>query len=329
MAIAARDLKKSYSLKGSRRAALDGVSLSVADGETLVILGPSGAGKTTLLRVIAGLESADAGSIVIDDRDATNLPAERRAVAIVFDQDALFPHLSVAENLAFAMHLQRREKNAIAERVAQTAHGLGITAHLKKKPAALSAGERQRASLARAVLSDPRVLLLDEPLAHLEPALRAQVRRSFAEFSKAFGGAAIHVTHDHTDALSAGDRLAILIEGKIVQCDKPQRVYDYPATTAVAKFFGSPPMNLLENGAETIGIRPEHVALNNGGTLAGRVRTVESTGADTFVSVATSMGELLARVAASAAPRVGDDVAVSLPEAHVRRFDGQAGVLHQ
>lgn len=327
MAIAARDLKKSFYPKGSRRAALDGISFSVADGETLVVLGPSGAGKTTLLRVIAGLESADAGSIVIDDSDVTNLPPERRRVAIVFDQDALFPHLSVSENLAFAMHLQRREKSAIVERIAQTAQDLGIGTHLTKRPAALSAGERQRASLARAVLSDPRVLLLDEPLSHLEPALRAQVRRSFAEFSKSFGGAAIHVTHDHAEALSAGDRLAILIEGKIVQCDKPQRVYDYPATTAVAKFFGSPPMNLLEDGAETIGIRPEHVALENGGTLIGRVRTVESTGADAFVSLATAKGELLARVAALSAPRVGDDVAVSLPEAHVRRFDRQAGAL--
>lgn len=329
MAIAARDLKKSFYLKGSRRAALDGVSLSVADGETLVILGPSGAGKTTLLRVIAGLERADAGSILIDDRDATNLPAERRGVAIVFDQDALFPHLSVSENLAFAMHLQHSPQNAIADRVAQSAQNLGIAGHLTKKPASLSAGERQRASLARAVLSNPRVLLLDEPLAHLDPALRAQLRRSFSQFSKTFGGAAIHVTHDHADALSAGDRLAILIEGKIVQCDKPQRVYDYPATTAAAKFFGSPPMNLLEDGAETIGIRPEHVALQNGGTLIGQVRAVESTGADVFVSLSTAKGELLARVSASAAPRVGDDVAVSLPEAHVRRFDGNAGALRQ
>jgi ABC-type sugar transport system ATPase subunit len=327
VAIAARDLEKSFYLKGSRRAALDGVSFSVADGETLVVLGPSGAGKTTLLRVVAGLENADAGSIVIDDRDATNLPAERRRVAIVFDQDALFPHLSVSENLAFAMHLQHREKSAIAERIAQTAQNLGIAAHLRKKPAALSAGERQRASLARAVLSDPRVLLLDEPLAHLEPALRAQVRRSFAEFSKSFGGAVIHVTHDHAEALTVGNRLAIMIEGKIIQCDIPQRVYDYPATTGVAKFFGSPPMNLLADAAETIGIRPEHVSLENGGTLIGRVRAVESTGADVFVSLATQKGELVARVSALAAPRVGDDVAVTLPEAHVRRFDREMGAL--
>ena len=327
MAIAARDLNKNFYLKGSRRAALDGVSFSVADGETLVVLGPSGAGKTTLLRVVAGLESADSGSILIDDRDATNLPAERRRVAIVFDQDALFPHLSVSENLAFAMHLQRVEKNAIAGRVAQTAQNLGIAAHLKKKPAGLSAGERQRASLARAVLSDPRVLLLDEPLAHLEPALRAQVRRSFAEFSKSFGGAVIHVTHDHAEALTAGDRLAIMIEGKIVQCDKPQRVYDYPATTGVAKFFGSPPMNVFEDGAETIGIRPEHVALESGGALRGRVRAVESTGADAFVRLATEKGELLARVPALTAPRVGDEVGANLPEAYIRRFDRQAGAL--
>ena len=327
MALAARDLKKSFYIRGSRRAALDGISFSVADGETLVVLGPSGAGKTTLLRIVAGLENADAGTIFIDDRDATNLPAERRRVAIVFDQDALFPHLNVSENLAFALHLQGMEKSAIAERVAQTARNLGIAAHLKKRPAALSAGERQRVSLARAVLSDPRVLLLDEPLAHLEPSLRTHMRRSFAEFSKSFGGAVIHVTHDHAEALGAGDRLAIMIEGKIVQCDKPQRVYDYPATTGVARFFGSPPMNLLDDGVETIGIRPEHVCLENGGALRGRVRAVESTGADAFVRLETQKGELLARVSALAAPRVGDEVAASLPEGHVRRFDREAGAL--
>lgn len=327
MAVAARDLQKTFYIKGSRRVALDGVSFSVADGETLVVLGPSGAGKTTLLRIVAGLEGADAGSIFVDGRDATHVSSERRRVAIVFDQDALFPHLSVWENLAFALHLQRVEKTAIAERIAQTARNLEITSHLKKRPAALSAGERQRASLARAVLSDPRVLLLDEPLAHLEPSLRAQVRRSFEEFSNSFGGAVIHVTHDHGEALTAGDRLAIMIEGKIVQCDKPQRVYDFPATTSVARFFGSPPMNLLDDGTETIGIRPEHVSLENGGALRGRVRSVESTGADAFVRLATQKGELLARVAAVAAPRIGDEIAVTLPDAYVRRFDREAGVL--
>jgi ABC-type sugar transport system ATPase subunit len=219
------------------------------------------------------------------------------------------------------------EKTAIAGRIAQSARDLGLSAHLKKRPAALSAGERQRASLARAVLSDPRVLLLDEPLAHLEPSLRAHMRRSFAEFSKSFGGAVIHVTHDHAEALGAGDRLAIMIEGKIVQCDNPQRVYDYPATLGVARFFGSPPMNVLDDGAETIGIRPEHVCLETGGALRGRVSAVESTGADVFVRLATQRGDLLARVSAPSAPRVGDEVAASLPEGHVRRFDREAGAL--
>lgn len=321
MAVAGRDLKKLFPLHGTRGAALDGVSFAVRDRERLVILGPSGAGKTTLLRIIAGLERPDAGSIFIDDRDATNLLAEDRRVAIVFDRDGLFPHLTVAQNLGFA--------HASRDRIASAAQSFEIGPHMAKRPGALSAGERQRVALARAVLSDPRVLLLDEPLAHLEPLLRAQVRRSFLDFSGSFGGAVIYVTHDHAEGLTAGDRLAIMIGGKILQCDSPQTVYDYPATTSVARFFGSPPMNLLDDGMETIGIRPEHVCVGNGGALRGHVRAVESTGADAFVRLVTQKGELLARVSTLVAPIVGDEIAVTFPEAHVRRFDRDAGALRR
>jgi len=321
VAVAGRDLKKFFHLHGTRRAALDGVSFSVRDRDRLVILGPSGAGKTTLLRIIAGLERADAGSIFIDDRDATNLLAEQRRVAIVFDRDGLFPHLTVLQNLGFA--------HASRDRIEDAAQIFEIGAHLAKRPGALSAGERQRVALARAVLSDPRVLLLDEPLAHLEPLLRAQVRRSFLDVSGPFVGAVIYVTHDHAEGLTAGDRLAIMIGGKILQCDSPQTVYDYPATTSVARFFGTPPMNLLDDGMETLGIRPEHVHLENGGALRGRVVSVESTGADAFVHMQTAKGELIARVAVATAPEVGAEVAATLPEAHVRRFDRAMGTLQR
>ncbi len=319
MAVAARDLTKHFHLNG-RRTALDGVSFSVRDRERLVILGPSGAGKTTLLRVIAGLERADRGSILVDDREAGNLPAEDRRVAIVFDRDGLFPHLTLRQNLGFALRGDRNN-----DRIEAAAHDLGIAMHLQKRPGELSAGERQRASLARAVLSDPRVLLLDEPLSHLEPSLRSQVRRTFLAFSSSFGGAVIHVTHDHAEALTAGDRLAVMIAGKILQCDAPQRVYDYPANTSVARFFGTPPMNLLDDGMETLGIRAENVRLKNGGQLRGRVIAVESTGADAFVRMQTPRGELIARVPAAAVPETGEEVAATLPPEHVRRFD-RAGV---
>lgn len=316
MALAARDLTKTFVQNGRRRVALDRVSLSIGDRERLVILGPSGAGKTTLLRVIAGLEHADRGSIEIDGREVGQVAAEDRGVTIVFDRDGLFPHLTVAQNLAFGISDAAR-----GERIEDAARRFGITDQLRKRPEALSAGERQRAALARALLSDPRVLLLDEPLSHLEPSLRAGIRRSFAEYSQSFGGAIVHVTHDHAEALSAGDALAIMIEGAILQCGAPQHVYDFPATTSVARFFGTPPMNLLDGGMETIGVRAEHVHLDNGGALRGRVFAVEPTGADAFVHLGTDRGELVARVSASAAPRVGDEVAATLAQAHVRRFD--------
>jgi multiple sugar transport system ATP-binding protein len=321
VALAARELTKHFYLNGTHRTALDSVSFFVRDRERLVILGPSGAGKTTLLRVIAGLERADEGSILVDEREVGSSPAEDRRIAIVFDRDGLFPHLTLAQNLAFAL----RGARAGNDRVKTAAHDFGIAAHLQKRPGQLSAGERQRASLARAMLSDPRVLLLDEPLSHLEPSLRSQVRRTFLAFSSSFAGAMIHVTHDHAEALTSGDKLAIMIGGKILQCDAPQRVYDYPANTSVARFFGTPPMNLLDDGMETLGIRSENVRLNNGGPLRGRVIAVESTGPDAFVRLQTPKGELIARVAAAAAPGVGEEVAATLTQEHVRRFDRSAG----
>jgi ABC-type sugar transport system ATPase subunit len=321
VAVATRDLTKHFHVNGIHRTALDGVSFSVRDRERLVILGPSGAGKTTLLRVIAGLDRADGGSILVDEREIGNAPPEDRRVAIVFDRDGLFPHLTLRENLAFALHGERDGNH----RLEAAAQDLGVAAHLQKRPGELSAGERQRASLARAMLSDPRVLLLDEPLSHLEPSLRSQVRRTFLAFSSSFGGAVIHVTHDHAEALTSGDRLAVMLDGKILQCDLPQRVYDYPANTGVARFFGTPPMNLLDDGMETLGIRPENVRLQNGGPLRGRVMAVESTGADAFVRMQTPKGELIARVSSAAVPAVGDEVAVALPPEHVRRFDRAGG----
>jgi ABC-type sugar transport system ATPase subunit len=178
------------------------------------------------------------------------------------------------------------------------------------------------------VLSDPRVLLLDEPLAHLDPQLRAHVRRQFADFRQQFSGAAIHVTHDHVEALSIGDRLAIMIDGRIVQHGTPREVYDFPSTTSVARFFGSPAMNLLDGEMDIAGIRPEHVQFDDASAFRGRVLAREFTGADAFVRFATARGELLARIPASGAlPAPGDDIGIALPEAFVRRFNRTTGDL--
>jgi multiple sugar transport system ATP-binding protein len=321
-ALVARDLTKTYR---NRSAALDGLSLSVADGETLVVLGPSGAGKTTLLRVIAGLLTPDRGTLQIGGRNVLPMPAQCRGVGLVFSNDALFPHMTVFENLAFAMRLRRRTARAIEERVHEVADALEIGRHLHERPPALSGGERQRAAIARAVLSDPRVLLLDEPFAHLDPQLRGALRSRYAAFRRRFAGAMLHVTHDHLEALGLGDRVAILMHGSIVQCDTPQRVYDYPADIRVAAFFGSPPMNILDD--RTLGIRPEHVLLDANGALRGRIVSLESTGADRYVGVATQRGRLLARIPAAQAAHVEEEIGVTLPEAFVRRFDPQTGVL--
>ncbi len=285
----------------------------------MVILGPSGAGKTTLLRVLAGLETPESGRITLDGREITAVPPHRRRIALVFQEDALFPHMSIERNLRFA--------GAAARRVREVAEALEIAQHLKERPARLSGGERQRAALARAVLSDPRVLLLDEPLAHLDPQLRAHVRRQFAGFRRQFSGPAIHVTHDHAEALAIADRLAIMIDGRIAQYGTPREVYDFPANVRVARFFGSPPMNLLDGDMEITGIRPEHVTFESTSAFRGRVIAQEFTGADTFVRVATGRGELLARTSGVQTPQAGEQVGITFAPQHSRRFDRVTGEL--
>jgi ABC-type sugar transport system ATPase subunit len=317
-ALTAADLTKARRLRG--------VTFSVHDREMLVVLGPSGAGKTSLLRVIAGLESADGGSLSLDGVDLLRAEPERRRVALVFQDDALFPHMTIEQNLAFAMRIRRIAPAEIARRVRGIAGALEIEAHLRARPPALSGGERQRAAIARAVLSDPRVLLMDEPLAHLDPQLRSHVRGRIAQLRETFAGAAIHVTHDHVEALALGDRLAIMMEGRIIQCGNPQVVYDYPCSVAVASFFGSPPMNVIEDGTQKIGIRPERVQLDPDGELSGDVLTVEATGPDSLVTIRTPRGAIVARVNAGSAPAPGERAGVRFESSHVRRFDA-AGTL--
>ncbi len=311
--------------KGTR---LRGVSFSVSDGETLVILGPSGAGKTSLLRVIAGLEIADSGTLELDGRDVLRVPGERRRVGVVFQEDALFPHMTIYENLAFPLRMKRASAPEIDRRVRAVAQSLEIASHLRHRPSRLSGGERQRAALARAVLSDPRVLLLDEPFAHLDPQLRAHVRRQFVTFRHTFTGAAIHVTHDHVEAMSIGDRVAIMMDGYIVQCADPQHVYDFPADVEVARFLGSPPMNLIDGEREIVGIRPENVRIDPASALRGNVVSRESAGADIFVQLRTPRGEVSARLQQTqSVPEIGEDLGIAFDERFIRRFDRTTGVL--
>lgn len=314
-------------VKGRRVA---GVSLAVGDGETLVVLGPSGAGKTSLLRLLAGLEDPDAGRIRLDGNDVTALPARDRRVALVSQGDSLFPHLTLYQNLAFPMRLRRRPRAQIERAVLEQAQLLEIDRYLHVRPGQISGGERQRAALARALLSDPRVILLDEPFAHLDPQLRANVRSQFRDARRRFSGAAIHVTHDHGEAMAIGDTLAIMIDGRIVQCGDPQTVYDLPASLDVARFFGAPPMNVLDDEHAVTGIRPEHVVVDGDGPLRGIVEQAETIGPDELLRVTTPRGGVLVRVlrdSGRSTPAVGSRVGLRFPPQFVRRFDRTTGLL--
>lgn len=302
--------------------ALDRVSVEVPQGTTLAVVGPSGAGKTTLLRVVAGLLRPRSGDVSLDGCSVLARAPQERRIALVAQDDALLPNMSVRENLRFA--LRRRERSD--DRLTATAAALHVGNHLDRRPRQLSGGERQRASIARALLSDPLALLLDEPLAHLDPALRRSVRDEVIAVRQWFGGPILYVTHDHVEAMSVGDVLAVLVNGRIEDAGDPQRVYDSPRSLSVARFLGERPMNLFNDGNSIAGIRPERIQLAAGGAVHGRVVRRESTGADAFLDVETPHGILAVRVSAAEPARAGDQVALDFPTEFLRRFDPASGL---
>lgn len=290
-------------------------------GETLAVLGPSGAGKTSLLRSICGLEAIDSGDVRVDGRSVAKLPPQHRRIALVFQDDTLFPHLTLERNMTFGM------RAADTVRLKALAIALEIEPLLHRRPAQVSGGERRRAALARALLSDPAALLLDEPLAHLDPQLRIRVREAFARVTREWGGPVVLVTHDHEEALAAGDRVAIVIDGRFVQCGAPREVYDRPATLEAARFLGMPWMNVLD-GPMITAIRSEFVRIDPQAALRGTVLSTEHWGADSFVRAATPRGELLARVRSSeTVPQVGETTGFSFDEQHVLQYDRATGQL--
>jgi multiple sugar transport system ATP-binding protein len=302
--------------------ALDRVSLEVPRSTTLAIVGPSGAGKTTLLRVIAGLLRQRSGDVRLGGASIADLPPQERRAALVFQDDALFNNMTVRKNLAFALRSNGTPGN---ERVAEIAAALHVAPRLDRRPRQLSGGERQRASIARALLSDPSVLLLDEPLAHLDPSLRRSVRDEIIGVRQRFAGPVLYVTHDHVDAMSVGDLLAVLIDGRLEDMGAPQRVYDSPRTVAVARFLGERPMNLFAEAGTLVGIRPERVRLAADGAVPGRVTRRETTGADVYLEVETTSGTIVARVPATDPTRPGDLATLDLPAQWCRRFDPATG----
>lgn len=239
--------------------ASDDVSLEIKDGEFMVLLGPSGCGKTTLLRCLAGLEHVDGGRILIGDRDVTDLPPRDRKIAMVFQSYAVFPHLTVFDNIAFGLKMQGRPNEEIKRRVTEGADLLQLGEYLGRYPAQLSGGQRQRVAVARAIVMQAAVLLMDEPLSNLDALLRLQMRAELKRLHADIKATTIYVTHDQVEALSLGDRIAVMKNGRIVQCDVPMNIYDYPASTFVGGFIGTPPMNFFKgtvsvNGATTVAI---------------------------------------------------------------------------
>jgi multiple sugar transport system ATP-binding protein len=242
---------------GSHVVAVNDVSLEIADGEFIVLVGPSGCGKSTILRLLAGLEDVTAGEIVIGDRNVTDLPAKERDVAMVFQNYALYPHMSVERNIGFGLRLRRQPKREVARRVREVARTLGLEELLDRKPDELSGGQRQRVAMGRAIVREPAVFLMDEPLSNLDAKLRVQMRGELARLHKHLRTTTVFVTHDQVEAMTLGQRVAVLRDGVLQQVDNPQVLFHRPANLFVAAFIGSPPMNLVEatirNGSVSFG----------------------------------------------------------------------------
>ncbi len=291
---------------GSDRAALESLDLVVGDGEFMVLVGPSGCGKTTSLRMLAGLETLDSGRIRIGDRDVTNLDPKDRDVAMVFQNYALYPHMTVAQNMGFALKVAKTPKTEIRERVLAAAHMLDLEQYLKRKPKDLSGGQRQRVAMGRAIVRRPQVFLMDEPLSNLDAKLRVQTRNQIAALQRQLGTTTVYVTHDQIEAMTMGDRVAVLRDGVLQQCAAPRELYRNPGNVFVAGFIGSPAMNLFtvpvvdsavslgdwvipvpRQTAGTaseivVGVRPEHFELGSVG-VEMEVDVVEELGADAYL----------------------------------------------
>jgi multiple sugar transport system ATP-binding protein len=256
--------------------AVDDVDLEVADGDFVVLLGPSGCGKTTLLRCLAGLEKVDGGRVLIGGRDATDLPPRRRRIAMVFQSYAVFPHLRVFKNIAFGLRMQKERRDVIRERVESAARLLHIEDLLDRYPSQISGGQRQRVAVARAIATKSDVLLMDEPLSNLDALLRMEMRAELKALLRQLGTTTIYVTHDQVEALSMGDRIAVMNAGRIIQLDSPLAVYDHPADTFVGGFVGTPPMNFLAAEIAADGAGP--VVSLSGGSFPGSPAAAELAG---------------------------------------------------
>jgi multiple sugar transport system ATP-binding protein len=348
----------SLSIRGVRKAfgrneVLKGIDLEVASGEFVILVGPSGCGKSTLLNMIAGLDTPSEGSIFIDGRDVTGVPSKDRDIAMVFQNYALYPGMNVAQNMSFALEMRKVPKAEREQTVRRVARMLQIDHLLQRKPSQLSGGQRQRVAMGRALARDPRLFLFDEPLSNLDAKLRVEMRAEIKLMHQRTHTTAVYVTHDQVEAMTLGDRIAVMREGAVEQFDTPERIYRFPATRFVAEFIGSPQMNMIECGrtrggvglkglelpltpqqgavlaaggvADIVyGVRPENVALASEG-LPGTLVMIEPTGPETHALVDTELGRLMARMPGRLAGKFGDPVHLVWQGQDVHLFDRASG----
>lgn len=353
MSISLRNLTKSF----ADSSAVDAVSLEVKDGEFVVLLGPSGCGKTTTLRMIAGLEQATSGDILIDDVRVNDLPPQKRDVAMVFQSYALYPHMTVAENIAYPLRVRQTATAEMQEQVRQTAAMLQIEPLLGRRPRELSGGERQRVALARAIVRHPKAFLMDEPLSNLDAKLRLQMRGELKRLQQELRTTTVYVTHDQAEAMTLGHRVAVMNRGKLQQFDTPLEIYNRPANRFVAEFVGSPGMNLIDGridlsqrvfvsdglsvalteellnrtsgrNACTLGVRPEHVrvsTIQSGHWTPVTVYVTELMGNETFVIVQTGSQKIIARIPGGFRADSGRSAWISFDLTKAHLFDAETG----
>ena len=341
---------------GQDKPAVDDFNLEITDGEFMVLVGPSGCGKSTSLRMLAGLEEVTNGKIHIGDRDITNLPPKDRDIAMVFQNYALYPHMSVADNMAFSLKMAKVPKEDRNKRVQEAAKLLDLEDYLDRKPKALSGGQRQRVAMGRAIVRQPQVFCMDEPLSNLDAKLRVSTRTQIAALQQRLGITTVYVTHDQVEAMTMGDRVAVMKDGILQQVDTPLNLYDRPKNLFVAGFIGSPAMNLVEakagegsarigeyempvdrgasskmQGAITVGVRPEawRIVSKEEGGMPVKVTVVEELGADAFVYGTSGADEIsrdiVVRIDARRNLAKGETIYVTMDPDHVHVFDTESG----
>ncbi len=344
-------IRKVYGKGDKAVEVLKRIEIDVAPGEFLILVGPSGCGKSTLLNIIAGLEEPTEGELRIAGKNVIGVAPAQRDIAMVFQSYALYPTMSVADNIGFALEMRKVPLDVRKKRIKEVAAMLQIEHLLDRRPAQLSGGQRQRVAMGRALARDPQLFLFDEPLSNLDAKLRVEMRAEIKRLHQASGITSVYVTHDQIEAMTLGSRIAVMKDGVLQQIGTPDDIYRRPANTYVAGFIGSPTMNFIAGhasqtsaggvfsfeggslslpspvqGAVTLGQRPEHIHLSDEASWRGQVALVEPTGADTYVVLKTAAGSVTLRVPPSSVVKVGDTVGLSVSASHNNWFDAQSGV---